>query len=287
MNAYINLINGIIDYIDDNINSKISLNHISNEFNISEYHFNRIFKTVIGISLKKYILGRKLTKSLDKLKNTDEKVISIALDYGFEYPEVFSRAFKKQFGISPTKYRAQRETPDINNITEKAIIVERNIINYQGKVTLKGEYIYLEDIFLKGTNFIANDSEDEFEYKLKQNFNDYYFKSLNDNCIDHDFFYSIVSCFGDGSNNYNVFFGKEIIKEDYTNSFKVPKGWYVKFKYKGDMYNIRTTFIDDLYRWIMVKEVKLANGNIGMINVYNKDYVSNNGEVIILIPINM
>lgn len=287
MNAYIDLINEIIDYIDDNINSKISLNHISSEFNISEYHFNRIFKTIIGISLKQYILGRKLTISLDKLKNTDEKIISIALDYGFEYPEVFSRAFKKQFGISPTKYRVQKETINFDNIIEKAIIVERNIINYQGKITLKGEYIYLEDILLKGTNFIANDSEDEFEYKLKQNFNEYYVKSLDDDCLNHNSFYSIVNCFGDESNNYNVFFGKEIVKKDYSNSFKIPKGWYVKFKYKGDMYNIRAKFIDDLYRWIMVKEVKLANSNIGMINVYNKDYVSNNGEVIILIPINI
>lgn len=63
MNLYIEIINQTIDYIEENITNKLTLLEISKQFNISEYHFNRMFKTVVGKTLKQYILERKLANA--------------------------------------------------------------------------------------------------------------------------------------------------------------------------------------------------------------------------------
>ncbi len=101
MNLYVAVINEAVDYIEDHIDEKLSLATLAERFGISDFHFNRMFKTVAGVTLKQYILGRKLIKAIGLLRESKLSVIDIAMDLGFEYPEVFSRAFKKQFGLSP------------------------------------------------------------------------------------------------------------------------------------------------------------------------------------------
>ena len=129
MNFYVSVINDVVDYIEQSIEKPLNLAELSSVAGISDFHFNRIFKTVTGISLKKYVMGRKLARAASQLNATGKSVLEIALDSGFEYPEVFSRDFKKQFGISPTQFR-QQKLPAKN--IEKAVVVERDIINYRG-----------------------------------------------------------------------------------------------------------------------------------------------------------
>jgi len=52
MNHYLNLINDIIGYIEGNISERMALEDISRQFCVSEFHFNRMFKTVVGKTLK-------------------------------------------------------------------------------------------------------------------------------------------------------------------------------------------------------------------------------------------
>ena len=67
VNSYVELINTTIDYIEENIGERLTLGDISRQFCVSEFHFNRMFKTVDGKTLKQYILGRKLTKAFERL----------------------------------------------------------------------------------------------------------------------------------------------------------------------------------------------------------------------------
>lgn len=110
-----------INYIEDNLKEKLYLEDLSREFSISQAHFNRIFKFLTGVSLKKYILDRKLESSLQPLKESRESIINIAMDLGFDYPEVFSRAFKKKFAISPINYRKSDSVINKPNIIEVII----------------------------------------------------------------------------------------------------------------------------------------------------------------------
>lgn len=273
MNFYVELINETINYIEDNITERLELHDISERFNISHFHFNRMFKTVTGTTLKQYILGRKLTYALEKLKLTRASVIDIAFETGFEYPETFSRAFKKQFGVSPAVCRSEGLT--ISGV-KKACIIERDIANYQGQLAVKANCVYLESIDLRGEFAEVDINSDEFCEILRASSNSFLYNSRAQNFLLQDRLFTVVNCHGNDDGKYTVFNGKQALDNKIDSVFKqriVPEGWYAKFIYHGDMFDIRETFSDDLYRWIMVKEMQLNPNGVGMLSVFKEDYI--------------
>lgn len=284
MNFYYNTINSTIEYIEENIDKRLSLKDIAQKFCVSEFHFNRMFKTVVGKTLKQYILGRKLTLAVNRLNSSNASIIDIALDLGFEYPEVFSRAFKKQFGIPPSTCKNKNID---TNLVKKATVVEKDIINYKGVLTLKGTYQYLNDLYLKGIYLEVDLNNNDFERLLKSTGDTFLKESEKASCLNHDRFYTTVTCHGKDDDKYTVFYGKESNSngnELFLKKRLVPKGWYAKFLYNGDMFNIRETFTDDLYKWVLLKEIEINPNGVGMLNIYEKDY-SDVGDVQILVPI--
>jgi AraC family transcriptional regulator len=103
----------------------------------------------------------------------------------------------------------------------------------------------------------------------------------------NDNFYTVVNRHDEDNGEYTVFFGMEAEPGPREIEFlnrKVPSGWYAVFSYHGDMFDIRETFTDDLYRWIMVKEVELNPNGIGMLYIYESDYPQTL-DVKILVPV--
>ena len=97
-----------IDYIEENLARDISAGEVARHAGISHWHFQRIFKALTNETLKTYIRSRRFTNALEKLAKTDERILQIALDAGFETQESFTRAFKKAFGVTPGDYRRHR-----------------------------------------------------------------------------------------------------------------------------------------------------------------------------------
>lgn len=284
MNLYVKIINKVIDYIEDHIKEELTLSIVSANFGISDYHFNRMFKTVTGITLKQYILKRKLSKALELLKETNRTILDTALELGFEYPEVFSRAFKRQFGISPNHYR---EGSYLLSVTPKASIIERNIINYKGVLSLQGECLFIDEFEIVGISVETDSNQDDFQEMLKSQTENFILQSISNNGLVQDNFYTVVNCHHQDNGEYTVFCGRRPVSKETIFEYKtrtIPAGWYVEFQYKGDMFEIREAFIDDLYRWIIIKEAELNANGIGMLNIYNMNY-PNNDEVRILVPI--
>lgn len=105
----------IIDYIEDNIKERLTLEDLAGCVNLSKYHLHRIFKAVTGKPLMDYVRNRKLTCSLYELINTDLKVIDIASEYNFGYEQSYIRSFRNAFRTSPSRYRQQRKTVEITD----------------------------------------------------------------------------------------------------------------------------------------------------------------------------
>lgn len=95
-----------IDYIEDNLDKKISYDEAARIACCSPYYFQRIFSYVSGVSLSEYIRRRKMTQAAFELQRTDSKVIDIALKYGYSSPTSFNRAFQNVHGITPTAAKA-------------------------------------------------------------------------------------------------------------------------------------------------------------------------------------
>lgn len=92
-----------IKFIEDHIKENITIEEVANESGYSLYHFCRVFSLCKGVSVMEYIRGRRLSLAATELFK-GRKIIDIALDYGFETPSGFTKAFRKAFGYSPRRY---------------------------------------------------------------------------------------------------------------------------------------------------------------------------------------
>lgn len=94
-----------IDYIEDNLTFDVQAADVASHAGISRWHFQRIFKALTNETLAVYIRSRRFAQALDKLANTQERVLDIALASGYDTQESFTRSFKKAFSVTPAHYR--------------------------------------------------------------------------------------------------------------------------------------------------------------------------------------
>lgn len=98
--------NGAIKFIEENLTNEIDFKEVARLACCSEYHFKRMFSFLAGISLSEYIRRRRLTLAAFELKNSNIKVIDIAIKYGYSSPDSFARAFQHLHGITPSEARS-------------------------------------------------------------------------------------------------------------------------------------------------------------------------------------
>ncbi|ALL21241.1 AraC family transcriptional regulator [Bacillus tropicus] len=97
--------NAAMRYIENNLTNEINFKEVAKLAYCSEYHFKRMFSFLAGISLSEYIRCRRLTLAAFELKNSDAKVIDVAIKYGYNSPDSFARAFQNLHGITPSEAR--------------------------------------------------------------------------------------------------------------------------------------------------------------------------------------
>lgn len=93
--------NNAMEYVETKLSEAIDYDQVARIGCCSTYHFQRMFSFITNVTLAEYIRRRRLTLAAFELQNTGVKVIDIALKYGYESPEAFSRAFKKMHGVAP------------------------------------------------------------------------------------------------------------------------------------------------------------------------------------------
>lgn len=104
---YQNRINRVFKYIDENLDSELSLNTVSEIAFFSPFHFHRIFKFITDETLNLYVTRQRVEKSASELIHKNVAVTEISFKYGFKDNSSFTRAFKKYYGVSPTEFRKQ------------------------------------------------------------------------------------------------------------------------------------------------------------------------------------
>lgn len=92
------------EYIEANILRKITLKKLAVAAGYSPWHATKLFKEVTSKAPFQYIRALRLTKAALILRDSDEKVIDVAMDFVFDSHEGFTRAFSKEFGMPPSKY---------------------------------------------------------------------------------------------------------------------------------------------------------------------------------------
>lgn len=134
-----------IDYIEEHLTDDLDIEEIAAQSGLSAFYFQRIFNILCDYSLGEYIRNRRLTLAGNELSGTDEKVIDIALKYGYDTPESFSRAFSRFHGITPSQ--AKKNSSPLKSFSRLSVEIHLkggNIMDY--KIVKKDAFKVLEKI---------------------------------------------------------------------------------------------------------------------------------------------
>jgi len=124
--------NAAIDYIEDHLTDNIDLNEAAGRAYCSVFHFQRIFSVVIGVPLGEYIRRRRLSLAAAELSSSNVKVIDVAMKYGYESPDAFTRAFRNVYEITPMAVRkSDLEIADYPRISFQIILKGGADMNFE------------------------------------------------------------------------------------------------------------------------------------------------------------
>lgn len=100
-----NIVHELVYWIEANLEGDLSLDNISKRVGYSKWHLQRVFKKSTGTALGEYCRRRRLSKTALLLRLTKKDIYEIAMQYGFDSQQTFTRAFRQNFKLTPHAYR--------------------------------------------------------------------------------------------------------------------------------------------------------------------------------------
>lgn len=215
-NINYNNLNNMIKYIEDNLTNNINMNELAKIVGISANSLQRIFAFITGITIKEYIKKRRLSRAFEEIKNTNIKIIDVAIKYQYNSTISFDRSFKKVFGITPIECREK-------NITYKQfpIITFKNEEEYQ-ILNYKIESLEETEIYYYKTE---TNKKIDLLYKIREIYNYLKENGIHEQLKKEEQY--AISTYNNGKHCYMV--GS---KTKYTSNekIKIPAGKYVVFE---------------------------------------------------------
>lgn len=232
-------IQNAINYVEEHLTEDIDYEEVAKEAACSNFYFQRIFGILCGISLGDYIRNRRLTLAGDELSATDTKVIDIALKYGYESAESFTRAFSRFHGITPSEAKKDgSKLKSFSRLSVKITLSGGSVMNY--KIIEKEAFDIIEKIETHSVEDAENaKSIPDF---WTRSHNDGTVKKLYDTTTDRTYIFGV--CYGNLPENAKTFDYSIAAKCD--ENAAVPKGFkkntipartWAVFECKGAMPN--------------------------------------------------
>ena len=166
--------NAVIDYIEENLDAEIEYATLAGLACCSEFHFSRMFSSLLGIPLSEYIRRRRLTKAAFEIQTSNTKIIDVALKYGYESPDAFTRAFRLLHGVAPIAAKENgvklKAYPRLSfQITVKGNVeMEYQIekIDFEMRFAGKTYQVKTSEAFSRIPEIIKNAEKDGYQKKL-------------------------------------------------------------------------------------------------------------------------
>ena len=140
-----------IDYIELNLMEDMNYEDIAKQAYSSQFHFQRIFSIICGFTVGDYIRMRRLSVAASDLIRNNDKVIDVALRYGYDTPESFTRAFTNFHGATPTEAKRGKSVKSFSRLSVKLILTGGSTMDYRiekledFKVICKRKQVFKQD----------------------------------------------------------------------------------------------------------------------------------------------
>ncbi len=278
---YIDCVNCVIDYIEDNLPEDLTVEKLCTSSGYSQVHLQRIFYYSTGQTIGQYIKGRRLSRAAEALSQTTVSILEIAMQWGYESQEAFTRAFKSMYHLTPGKYR--RLGLKFALTRRKRLTRERII----GGIVMEPRIVSREAFKVVGLKYYGNDPKNNCP-QLWQEFMKRYAEIKNAIPISES--YGLM-CTGeedyvDGKFDYIASVavsGLEDIPEGMVGA-EVPAATYAVFTHKGKLDRIDDTYEYIYGTWFQNSEYEPVGSN--EFELYDERYTGNDdSEFDIYIPV--
>ncbi len=111
MREQVDAVQRMQDYIEQHLDSPVTLQQLAKAAGYSPWHATRVFKELVGMPPSEYLRARRLSRAALRLRDTNDRILDVALDSAFGSHEGFTRAFSDRFGLTPERYRL--DTPPL------------------------------------------------------------------------------------------------------------------------------------------------------------------------------
>lgn len=208
-----------IDYMEDHMLEQITYEDVAKHIYVSSYHFHRTFSLVTGITSNEYIRNRRLSMAGQELSISDAKVIDIALKYGYNSPESFTKAFTRFHGITPSvARRAGMKLKSFNRLLIKIKLEGGTVMDY--RIEKREEFKLLAKVRKFRNESISEEENTEIPDFWKECSDNDTFNVLKQNADNNDI-YGVCAPISKESTHFDYGIGMEF------NSDNVPKGYTV------------------------------------------------------------
>lgn len=207
---WIESISRTIEYIENNITEDIDINDISKHSYIFPYYLQKGFAIICGYTIGEYIRNRRLTLAGSDLINTDLKIIDVALKYGYDSPDSFTKAFIRFHGVTPIKVR--------KGMAIKEFLPLKVDLNMKGGYTM--EYKIEEKEAFKVIGLSKTIKYEKANEEVPKVWKSFFMKSIFKG-IDAKYGINYDSELGGSEFEY-------MVADDYNGDTKVPKDFIIK-----------------------------------------------------------
>ena len=196
-----------IEYVENNLTNDITIQDIADYSYISSFYFQKGFSMLCGYSISEYIRNRKLSLAGYELLHTNNKIIEIALKYGYDSPDSFTKAFTRFHGSTPTAVRNGAKIKEFTPLKINLILKGGNTMEYKIEEKEAFKVVGLKDSFKYET------ANQEIPKMWKKFFMKNVFSKINPK-------YAVNIDNNMGSSKFDY-----IIGDDYNETLKVPKDY--------------------------------------------------------------
>ncbi len=171
---YFSVIQNAIDFIEEKLLDSFSIEDVACKIGFSIPHFYRIFSAIVGETPKNYIRKRRISLGALMLRESNLNICDIAFETGFESHEVFIRAFKKIYGVTPKNSIALDTLPlyEKFDVMRKKRLFEKDVLLLDTKIIIKNSFkIIGKTINLNQSQQVENNLIDKFlnEFNKQKN----------------------------------------------------------------------------------------------------------------------
>ena len=192
-------IQNAINYIEDHILEEIDYEEVAKQSYSSSYHFQRVFGILCGYTVGEYIRNRRLSLAGMELQTEKAKVIDVALKYGYDSPDSFTKAFQKFHGITPREARRDGVIlTSFSRLSLKISLEGGKMMNY--RIEEKPELV-LTGYKRHFTGTPAKRCDQEEKFYLETRLNQYALKGM---AIDCNTYYNVITNFDDEGYDYYI-----------------------------------------------------------------------------------